>query len=85
MNERERKLKEVMKYEFAVIEAALYLDSHPDCKNAQDYFCESRILFRNAVSEYEEKYGPLTYNGENIADGGRWRWIETPWPWELGE
>ena len=85
MSERDRKLKEVMKYEFAVIETALYLDSHPDCKNAKEYFCESRILFRNAVSEYEEKYGPLTYNGENITDNGKWRWVETPWPWELGE
>lgn len=85
MNEREKMLKEVMVYEFALIDAGLYLDSYPDSSDAADYFCKTRVLLRNAVSKYEEKFGPLTYDGDNMFGQCGWRWNETPWPWEMGE
>ena len=34
MNEKERCLRTVQSLEFALVELGLYLDSHPDCKEA---------------------------------------------------
>ena len=32
-------------------------------------------------NEYENLYGPLTYDGVNTVRDG-WSWINSPWPWE---
>ena len=85
MNEREKLMKNVMMYDFALIDTAEYLDSHPECRDAADYFYSTRVLFRGAVKDFEEKFGPLSHDGENMTGKNGWCWVETPWPWELGE
>ena len=71
MNERERLLKRLSSYDFAVTELHIYLDTHPDDKSAAkalaDYEDKSRTLRR----EFEEKFGSLTPDDT----GNRWAWI----------
>ena len=33
------------------------------------------------LNEYENNYGPLTYDGVNTNRDG-WSWVCGPWPWE---
>ena len=67
-----------------MIEAALYLNNQPCCEAAQEAFCKYRELYLEALAEYEECYGPLTYNGADVKRDG-WKWVNTPWPWEVEE
>lgn len=81
MSEREKALKRVQICKFAVLEAALFLDSHPDDQNALNYFNKYKQLCEKAVCEFEAKYGPLTFGG--LTSEKSWDWVKTPWPWEL--
>ncbi len=80
--DRDQLLKEVMAADFTAIDLNLYLDTHPcDQKTLAIYnnvVCKAKML----RDSYERLYGPLTPMATNM--GGKWRWIEDPWPWERG-
>lgn len=81
MNNREKLLKNVQIYSFAVLEAALFLDTHPDCAEALAYYNKYKKLWEEAKAEFESKYGPLTAASDT--NNNRWQWAQGPWPWEL--
>ncbi|MBQ4324604.1 MAG: spore coat protein CotJB [Clostridia bacterium] len=69
---------------FAMQEALLYLDGHPDSTAAARYYNKVSTAYEAAKREYEEKYGPLSVGGGTAANtNGRWLWVEGPWPWEV--
>lgn len=80
-NSRDKMLRTVQQYSFAVLESAMYLDSHPDCAEALAYYNKYKKLCREAKSAFEEKYGPLTVNSD--MNNESWQWVKAPWPWEL--
>lgn len=82
MNNRHTMMKKVQQTSFAMIEAGLYLNNQPDSPAALELFRQSQESYRKARQEYEEMYGPLTYDGVNTAKDG-WSWIQGPWPWEV--
>ena len=64
---------------FAVQESTLFLDTHPDDRQALTYHNEKLAAFTDLKKRYVALYGPLcnyTTNQES------WRWIDSPWPWE---
>lgn len=63
-----------------MIEAGLYLDGHPDCRRALEYFRRQRELYMKYAAEYEAAYGPLTIASQTDCDA--WKWVQGPWPWE---
>ena len=67
---------------FAMLEASLYLDTHPDDEKAMDYFDKYQQMYKEAVNDYETHCGPLTITGVNTCNG--WTWTQDPWPWEGG-
>ena len=74
-------MKTLSQAEFAVIETALFLDSHPEDKKALSYY-NSMIEERDKLrAQYVQLYGPLTIYDNN--DNSNWAWIKGPWPWEL--
>jgi len=80
MNNRSALLKEIQAEDFAVYEAALYLNGHPTCQNALAYYCEHKSIVKALKEEFEALYGPLTiYSNE---DSNCWHWVDGPWPWE---
>lgn len=83
MSEREKLLKKVQYYSFAVVEASLYLDTHPDCKEALAYYNKYKKLCEEAKAEFESKFGPLSITSD--ANNECWHWVDAPWPWELSE
>lgn len=80
MNDRQKLLKKVQMYSFAVTDAALFLDTHPDCTEALAYYNKYKKLCREAKEQYEAAYGPLDIDSEQ--NNTRWAWVEGPFPWE---
>lgn len=83
MTEKQRLMRKVQSTSFALVEANLYLDSHPTCRSGLEYFRKHKEEHEKAVKEYEEKYGPLTAASSDSQK--RWDWVVTPFPWERGE
>lgn len=83
MNEREALLWKVQAYEFACIEVGLFLNTNPNDKTALAYFKQYRDMKHQLESEFTKRFGPLTA-GHMDNDLSTWRWIENPWPWEIG-
>ncbi len=80
---KERCLRRVQEYSFAVDEARLYLDMHPEDEAAKRFYDKYNTLRKSATNDYEKLYGPLlTDNITAVNDG--WKWIESPFPWEMG-
>lgn len=82
-NSRERLLRNVQEVSFAVDEAKLYLDTHPDDRRAQLYFDRYNDARQKAIQEFEQSYGPLLTDNIEAAKTG-WTWINDPFPWDEG-
>lgn len=82
MTERERLLRRLSTYDFAVHELHIYLDTHPNDADAARVLANYEEQSAKLRTEFEEKFGPLTSNNET---GNRWAWICDPWPWDQQE
>lgn len=80
MTEKQKCLKKVQMYDFAVIETGLYLDTHPHDTRALEYFNKMKSSLKIVKKEYEEKYGPIIMTSNNSEK--QWDWALTKWPWE---
>lgn len=83
LSDREKLLMVVQAYEFALVEIGLFLNTHPNDRTALAYFKQYRELKHKAVSDYTRMYGPITIDHMDN-DLSTWRWIDNPWPWEIG-
>lgn len=82
-NSREKLLRNIQEVSFAVDEARLYLDTHPDDENAKRYFDKYNDMRRKALQNFEQHYGGLlTDDIDAVKDG--WTWINEPFPWDEG-
>ena len=80
MSERETLLQRVRMYDFALLDATLFLDGHPKDSAAIAYHNRVKGMYDQAVADYETHYGPLSI--KCISDTTQWRWVDDPWPWE---
>ena len=64
---------------FVIQELALYLDTHPDDKEALDLYREYQKIYHKGMMEYNE-CNPLKHGLPT--QGERYRWLDDPWPWE---
>lgn len=81
MNEQVELLTYVDMYNFAMTDLNLYLDVHPDDKEALQLFNEYRNMAVEATKNYENKYGPLLLTS-NTLNTFPWAWDKEPWPWD---
>jgi spore coat protein JB len=82
MDERLALLKEVQELEFALIDLALFLDTHPQDRAALRDYAAVRDKHMAVITRYEELYGPLSFRSTTPVKCP-WQWIEGPWPWEI--
>ena len=75
---REKLMRQIQMYSFAVYDALLYLDAYPDSKEALMNYNKYKKLEARARMEYEAKYGPITAPTECDS----WQWTNGPWPWQ---
>lgn len=83
MNERELLLKRVQVCDFALNDAALFLDTHPDDQEALRFYKKHLDMRKEASKEFTSKYGPLTKS--DYDSGNRWLWVDGLWPWQNEE
>ena len=70
----------ISEVQFVCIELNLYLDTHPDDRDARnDYYAYSQLL-DELITEYEREYGPLLGFGHSPTNVGCW--VCSEWPWE---
>lgn len=75
-NMRMKMLHQIMAYDFAINELALYLDTHKDDEKAlclHNKYCKEA---KDLKDKYQKVYGPLTIE----YPCNKWRWLEEPWP-----
>ncbi len=73
-------LRKIQEYSFAIVELALYLDTHPEDQKAICLHKEYSKKLKDLSDKYQKVYGPLTIK----YPCNKWRWLEGPWPWEGG-
>ena len=79
-NIREEMITKIKELNFAVIEVALYLDTHPDDEKALCLHRRYTKELKELKDKYQKVYGPLSI----YFPCNKWRWLEEPWPWEGG-
>lgn len=79
-NEKEA-MKKVMQLMFAVNDITLYLDTHPQDRNALNLHHQYVVEYENAKKYYEDNFGPLSI----YANMNNWTWSYDKWPWEGGK
>ena len=72
-------LGEVMTLHFVCHELHLYLDTHPNDREAFQTLKGMLSLLEEAKKRYTEKYGPLCPS--DLVRSDRFTWLEDPWPW----
>lgn len=77
---REEMIMKIKELDFAIIELALYLDTHPDDNKALCLHNNYSKKVKELKDKYQKVYGPLTMD----YPCNKWRWLEQPWPWERG-
>ena len=60
---------------FALYETRLFLDTHPESKEAREMLEKYQAKYDALKKEYEEQFGPLTLSGSNSDE-----WLCDPWP-----
>lgn len=79
-NAKKNLMQFITEVSFALDDVTLFLDTHPNDREALDYYKKYRIQRIQAIKEYENCYGPITKFGVESDD--KWTWICDPWPWE---
>ena len=82
INEKKELLNKIMSLNFAINDLVLYLDTHPNDRNAILMHNEYSQNIKALIEEYQRKFGPLTVNF--TSNENSWDWIDNPWPWERG-
>ncbi|MTI81901.1 MAG: spore coat protein CotJB [Firmicutes bacterium] len=75
-------LCQLMDWQFVLVELNLYLDTHPEDRQAYDDYVQACDRVNRIKTEYEAYCGALSVCGFAPVYYP-WGWIETPWPWEI--
>lgn len=82
MGNRDQLLKDIGIVDFTLIELNLYLDTHPNDRNAMEYFNHYNKIRTQLTREFSRDYFPLNIY---LSDGTKeWKWSMAPLPWEGG-
>lgn len=77
---KEEMLRELTALDFYAVDLHLYLNTHPDDREALNKY-NAVVSRANALrSEYERMYGPLS--SYRSVSKYPWQWIDDPWPWQ---
>lgn len=80
MKTRSQLMQLIRRYDFALYDLSLYLDTHTQCRDALRLYQKYRTQRQAAVDEYVRRFGPLTHR-ENESQM-QWDWVKEPYPWE---
>lgn len=73
-------LAELMAIQFAAHDLSLYLNTHPNDKEAFETYKDLLMLYKEGTERYVRMYGPIMKTDMIGADS--YAWLNGPWPWE---
>jgi len=76
-------LGELLALSFVVNELGLYLDTHPQDREALQLYTEYVELLKQGQATFTARYGPLEQTQVTLESG--YTWLEDPWPWEYAK
>lgn len=82
MNEKTTLKRKIDALDFSIHEIVLFLDTHPNNRQAINMLREYRRQRREAIANYETKCGPYIKTVDDVSPKDYWNWIDSPWPWE---
>ena len=80
MDSKQKLLDHISLSGFGIDDIKLFLDTHPEDKQALSLYQQYRKIRNDALAQYTENYGPL--NPYDSIDTAYWSWVESPWPWQ---
>lgn len=81
-NNQQTMLNDIGIIDFTLVDLMLFLDTHPDDKEAMEYFNHYAKIKDKMVKDFSMMYYPLT---KDLAESTtEWRWSAAPLPWEGG-
>lgn len=80
-SEREAMLEQWQQYNFILTDLNLYLDMHPEDREALSLYNKYLSIKEQICKKYESTYGPITLDSSDLGTNN-WKWINGPWPWE---
>ena len=84
VNKREKPvtpMTEMQALGFAIQELALYLDTHPEDKEALELYRSYQQIHHDCTMKFNAQCRPMTHFMPN--DDHKFTWIHDPWPWEI--
>ncbi len=80
MSSKEQLLHDIGIVDFILVELTLFLDTHPSCGRAMEYFNHYSKMKNQMMKDFSQRYYPLT---KDLAESNKeWRWGAAPLPWE---
>ena len=79
-NDMQCMLNDIGIVDFTLVDIMLYLDTHPTCKEAMEYYNHYVKVKNKMMKEFSMLYFPLTK--EHAESTTEWRWGNAPLPWE---
>ena len=76
-------LGELMALDFVIKELNLYLDTHPNDKDALVMLHSMNKLMAEGSETYVKMYGPISIS--DLTSGDAYTWLNNPWPWDYTE
>ena len=76
-------IDEIRQLSFVKAELELYLDTHPECQVALDYYTKTVEALNSRIEKYEGSVEPIYATGAVGEDG--WRWVKGSWPWQMND
>lgn len=83
MKSKQDLLLDIMMYDFAVQDTALYLDLRKNEPEAQCYYNRNKQLLQMCKQEYEKYFGMLS--NRSVFNDDYDSYVESTWPWEKFE
>lgn len=73
-------MKTIQKYDFALYDLSLYLDTHTQCREALQLYAKYRASREATAAEYVRRFGPIEARQNESTT--QWDWGKGPYPWE---
>ena len=80
MEDRHALLQKINEISFVFNDLTLYLDTHPDDREAFDTLQKCIRLSAEGRKRYVEQYGPISLRDLESSDV--YDWLNAPWPWQ---
>ncbi len=76
-------MRKIQETEFSIVDLNLFLDTHPDSKEALELYTKLCATLKSLKADYVSKYGPLC--AKDSVNKAPFQWVETgrKWPWQI--